>query len=397
MLNLILFDEPSLHLALSPLALTRPIAAFRMGIDTLAQKWEFYLGCQTSFLVAPYLSAKYPCQYQNQNLYINSSLVATESLAQICASLGENEALFEGDKLLSFCSKEALSYGFSPDSLNINKKLIYENTVSISQLSDLFVYNGKQIVTDFQRITSTLNSVAVHDSFTVLYNKEQIFFGQNVSCKAAILDASQGPIFIDDNASLEIGALIQGPAYIGKNSIVALGAKIRPNTSIGPYCKIGGEVGMSIMFGYSNKGHDGFMGCAVIGEWCNWGAATNNSNLKNDFGTVSMYHYGSQSFEDTGELFAGLIMADYSKTAIGTCLNTGTVVGVCCNVMAAGFPERHIPSFTWGGGKNDSQPYRLTKALEVIEKTMARRQQQLTEADSSILTHIFNLSQQASY
>jgi UDP-N-acetylglucosamine diphosphorylase / glucose-1-phosphate thymidylyltransferase / UDP-N-acetylgalactosamine diphosphorylase / glucosamine-1-phosphate N-acetyltransferase / galactosamine-1-phosphate N-acetyltransferase len=388
-LNLILFDTAHSHKALMPLCLNKPVAALRFGIDTLAQKWENTLNTSVSYLVEPYLAGKYYCQYTALNYYINSSYVCSEQLAQVIAKLADNEAVFDGSVLLAYCSTQALKYGFEQEKLIINNKIIFENAVSIRQLSDLLVYNGKQLSSDFQRLTRGVSSEKVTDPFTVLYNIENIHIAKNVNIKAAVLDASNGPIFIDENATIEIGALIQGPTYIGKNSIVALGAKIRPNNSIGPYSKVGGEIGMSIIQGYSNKGHDGFMGCTYIGEWCNWGAATNNSNLKNNFGTVTLYNYATKQQADTDELFVGTIMADYSKTAIGTLLNTGTVVGLCCNVMAQGFPERHIPSFTWGGAVG-SPTYLLPKALEVIEKTMARRQCRLEQPEIDILQHIFD-------
>jgi UDP-N-acetylglucosamine diphosphorylase / glucose-1-phosphate thymidylyltransferase / UDP-N-acetylgalactosamine diphosphorylase / glucosamine-1-phosphate N-acetyltransferase / galactosamine-1-phosphate N-acetyltransferase len=392
MINLILFDTPASHLALRPISLTRPIALFRIGIDTVAEKWQLPLQCKISYLTENYLAKKYPCHYSSNNFYVKSNSIPSVELLEIVANLGENEAVFYDDELLAYSTNEQLEYDFDHKKLKFNNKIILKSLVAIRQLSDIFVYNGKLITADFQRITATISSNTPTDSFTDLYYKSQIFFGQNVSCKAAVLDASNGPIFIDDNAQIDIGALIQGPAYIGKNSIVALGAKIRPNTTVGPFCKVGGEVGMSVLMGYSNKGHDGFMGCAVIGEWCNWGAGTNNSNLKNDFGTVHMHSYTTGGQKDTGQLFAGLVMADYSKTAIGTLFNTGTVVGVCCNVFTSGFTLKHLPSFSWGGGPANTLVYRLPKALEVIEKTMARRNSSLSQADVAILQHIFDIS-----
>jgi UDP-N-acetylglucosamine diphosphorylase / glucose-1-phosphate thymidylyltransferase / UDP-N-acetylgalactosamine diphosphorylase / glucosamine-1-phosphate N-acetyltransferase / galactosamine-1-phosphate N-acetyltransferase len=285
--QLILFDDPFLKDQLWPLTATRPIAKLRVGIDTLAEKWEHFLKLEASYLTENYLSKKYKTQYTNDNIYINAGYIANEELAQQINDLNLGEALLDADNLVALRTEMQLNYPLNFDLKKFNKKIISTNSIAIGQLSDLFIYNGKLLEADFQRITSTITSAKCSDPFTVLYNESKIYLGQNINLKSAVLDASFGPIFIDDHAIIEIGALIQGPVYIGKNSIVSLGAKIRPNTTIGPFCKVGGEVSKSIIFGYSNKSHDGFMGCSVIGEWCNWGAGTNNSNLKNDYKPVS--------------------------------------------------------------------------------------------------------------
>lgn len=390
MKNFILFDEPLARLKLWPLTATRPIAKFRVGIDTLAEKWEFHLKQKPSFLTQKYLAKKFEVVYGPINIYVNSSYVANENLAKHILDLKLNEALFEGENLVALHAEQQYDYPLNIDFTNINKKIISTNSIAIGQLSDLFIYNGKLLEADFQRFTISNTTQKVTDPFTVLYNEAQIFIGKNVNIKSAILDASLGPIYIDDNATIEIGALIQGPVYLGKNSIISLGAKIRHNTTIGPYCKVGGEISKSIIFGYSNKSHDGFMGCSVLGEWCNWGAGTNNSNLKNDYSQVSMFDYSAKKLMPTGQLFAGTIMGDYSKTAIGTQFNTGTVVGISANIFQTGFPAKYLPNFIWGGSEKDSEKYRLAKALEVIKATMARRNVETTVAEIEILNYLFN-------
>lgn len=390
MKNLILFESPTLREKLWPLTATRPIASFRIGIDTLAEKWEAFLGLKASFLTDNYLSKKFSCKYQSENLYINSAYIVSENLANEIELLKLNEALMDEGELVAIFTNEHFSYPLNLDFSNVNNKLISTSSIAIRQLSDIFIYNGKLLEADFQRITRGLSSQKVEDPFTVLYNEANIFIGKNVSIKAAVLDASSGSIFIDDNAKIEIGSLIQGPIYLGKNSILSLGSKIRPNTTIGPNCKVGGEVSKSVIFGNSNKSHDGFMGYSVIGEWCNWGAGTNNSNLKNDYGLVSMYDHSLKGLSPTGQLFAGIMMGDFCKTAIGTQFNTGTVVGVSSNIFQQGFPTKYIPSFTWGGSAEASEKYRLEKAIEVIKATMNRRNITMSEAEIEILTYIFN-------
>lgn len=389
MKNLILFDSPTLREKLWPLSATRPIASFRMGIDTLIEKWEASLGLKASFLTDYYLSKKYSCQYESENLYINSTYVASENLAFEIDQLNLNEALFDGEELVAIFSNEHFTYPLNIDFKKINNKLISISSIAIRQLSDIFIYNGKLLEADFQRITRGRSSEKVKDPFTVLYNESNIFIGKNVSIKASVLDATSGPIYIDDNAKIEIGTLIQGPIYLGKNSILSLGSKIRPNTTIGPNCKVGGEVSKSVIFGNSNKSHDGFMGYSVIGEWCNWGAGTNNSNLKNDYGLVTMYDHSIKGMSPTGQLFAGTMMGDYCKTAIGMQFNTGTVVGISSNIFQLGFPPKHIPSFTWGGSEAASEKYRLEKAIEVIKATMNRRNMELTDLDVEILEYLY--------
>jgi UDP-N-acetylglucosamine diphosphorylase / glucose-1-phosphate thymidylyltransferase / UDP-N-acetylgalactosamine diphosphorylase / glucosamine-1-phosphate N-acetyltransferase / galactosamine-1-phosphate N-acetyltransferase len=388
MRNLILFDDQPLREKLKPLTLTRPIASFRIGIDTIAEKWEAMLGLKSSVLTDEYLVRKFPCHYTNHNIYVNGSIIPDQNLVEIIGSLNTNEALYDGENLIAICTNTQLAYPIVVDFSIIKKIVIATSSIAIRQLSDIFIYNGKQLQADFQRITSTISSQKLSDRFTVLYNESNIFFGTNVSVKSAVLDATLGPIFIDDNATIEIGALLQGPCYVGKNSIISLGSKIRSNTTIGPYCKVGGEVSKSVIFGYSNKSHDGFMGCSVVGEWCNWGAGTNNSNLKNDYGMVSMYDYSKKNLEPTNQLFAGCIMGDYGKTAIGTNINTGTVIGVSCNLFQNGFPAKFVPSFTWGGSADASTRYKFVKAIEVIKATMLRRSVPLTDLDIEILNEI---------
>jgi UDP-N-acetylglucosamine diphosphorylase / glucose-1-phosphate thymidylyltransferase / UDP-N-acetylgalactosamine diphosphorylase / glucosamine-1-phosphate N-acetyltransferase / galactosamine-1-phosphate N-acetyltransferase len=291
---------------------------------------------------------------------------------------------------VAILSENEMSLTNLTEKLKFNNNLTNSNPVAIRQLYDIFIYNGKQLEADFQRITRGISSQKLNDPFTVLYNEADIFISEGVDIKAAVLDATNGPIFIGKNAKIEIGSLVQGPVYLGENSILSLGSKIRPNTTIGPNCKIGGEVSKSVIFGNSNKSHDGFMGCSVVGEWCNWGAGTNNSNLKNDYGQVSMYNYTNKLMMPTGQLFVGLMMADYCKTAVGTQFNTGTVVGISSNIFQQGFPAKHIPSFTWGGSEHDSVPYKLEKAISVIKATMNRRNQVLTDVEIDIINHIFN-------
>lgn len=384
-MNLILFDTPKHREFLKPLTLTRPIAGLRCGILTLQEKWERRLAAEASFLTETYLREKFPAHYTADILYINASCLPDDTLAERLLLLKTGQSIYSGGELVAFRTSDRLEYGFEPEAAGI----VYEEPVSfLRELPHLFLYNGAQIEADFALLSRTRTSEKITDPYTAVYGEDRVFTGHNVQVRAAIINAEAGPVFIDDNAVIQEGAIIIGPAAIGKNAMVAFGAKIRSNTTLGPYCRVGGEVGNSIFHAYSNKAHDGFLGNSYIGEWCNLGANTNNSNLKNNYKPVSLYSYALQGLYDTGETFCGTFMGDYTKAGISTMFNTGTVAGVCSNVYGGGFQEKYIPSFTWGGKTEGYQPYRFDKAVEVINATMERRSLTLQEQDLAILRHI---------
>lgn len=386
-MNLILFDTPKYREFLKPLTLTRPVAALRCGILTVCEKWEQRLETGASFLTEAYLREKFPADYGTDNLYVNASCLPDDGLAGRLRSLNTGERLYSGDELVAFRTSARLEYGFSPG--EETAKTAYGEPVSfLRELPHLFLNNGAQIQTDFILLNRTRVSGKITDPHTVVYGEDRVFTGRNVQVRAAIINAEAGPVFIDDDAVIQEGAIIIGPAAIGKNAMVAFGAKIRSNTTLGPCCRVGGEVGNSVFHAYSNKAHDGFLGNSYIGEWCNLGANTNNSNLKNNYKSVSLYTYALQEFYDTGETFCGTFMGDYTKAGISTVFNTGTVVGVCSNIYGGGFQEKYIPSFTWGGKTEGYQSYRFDKAVEVINATMERRSLSLGDKDLSILKYI---------
>jgi UDP-N-acetylglucosamine diphosphorylase/glucosamine-1-phosphate N-acetyltransferase len=272
---------------------------------------------------------------------------------------------------------------------NLISQVYHEPIILIRQIWDIFLNNGTQIKSDFARMTSSKQSAKITDPFTHCYNQENIFIEEGAVIRAAILNAENGPIYIGKNASIQEGAVIQGPFAIGESSVLAQGAKIRPNTTVGPFCKVGGEVSNCVIFGYSNKGHDGYLGNSVLGEWCNLGANTNNSNLKNDHSAVKIHNYATGKLESTGLLFCGLFMGDYSKAGISTMFNTGTVVGVSVNVFGAGFQSKHIPSFSWGGNAEGFTEYRFEKAVAVAKDTVSRRNVIFDETDEKIMKQVF--------
>ena len=387
-MNYILFDSLEARKALLPLTFTRPVSETRIGIQTITEKWEDYLQTKVSFETQDYLQAKYPMNLAEDNVFINGCVCPNPELVDVIKNLSENTVLITKDKILAYrCAENDPTIDVFKNSITFEG-----NFLSINQLTDIFVHNGEAIEADFERITQGRTSQSITDRFTAYYNESQIFIEEGVDIKAAVLDASQGCIYIGKDVRIQAGAKIQGPFAIGENSVINMDGKMRPNTTIGPFCKVGGEISNSVMFGNANKGHEGFMGNAVIGEWCNWGADTNNSNLKNDYSKVDLWSYETNKFENTGIQFAGLIMGDHSKCGINTMFNTGTVVGVNCNIFGADFQPRHIPSFSWSAGNGEFKTYHLRKANQVAKAVFERRGRVFDEVEEGIMKAVFDLT-----
>jgi UDP-N-acetylglucosamine diphosphorylase/glucosamine-1-phosphate N-acetyltransferase len=388
MSKIILFDDSTLRAQLLPFTYTRPVAGIRCGIDTIAEKWEKWLLTTPSYLTQPYLQAAFPLETSDNNLFINGALCPDQALTAVLAALPQETALYSVQKEL--LAVKTTSSAWNPQSESKFSEVVYtDNFVMIRNIWDIFTNNGNQIQSDFKKLTDTRKSEPITDPFTRCYNPENIFIEPGANIKAAILNAESGPIYIGKNTTIQEGAAIQGPFAMGEGSVIAQNAKIRMNTSIGPHCKIGGEVGGSVIFGYSNKGHDGYLGNSVLGEWCNLGANTNNSNLKNDHTNVKLHSYVTDSLEDTGLQFCGLFMGDYSKAGISTMFNTGTVVGVSVNVYGAGFQPKHIPSFSWGGNAEGFTEYRFPKALAVATDTVSRRGVTFDQNKENVFKQVF--------
>lgn len=387
-MNIILFDQSKFRNQLKPITLTRPIGKIRIGILTIDEKWKNYFDADVSFLTEEYLSKKFPASYSETNIYINAAFLPFGELADKISKLRIQEALVYNGQILACHTQQALKFDEINASEFQNIEFEHSKITIISELPHLFLNNGDQIKADFEKITKERKSNPVVDNFTAVYNSDNIFIENGAQIKASILNAENGPIYIGKSAIIQEGSLIIGPAAICDESMVAFGAKIRPNTTLGPVSRVGGEVGNSIFHGFSNKAHDGFLGNSYIGEWCNLGANTNNSNLKNDYKSVKLYNYDVQELYDTKEIFCGTFMGDYTKAGISTMFNTGTVVGVSCNIYGSDFQEKFIPSFTWGGKTEGYLDYRFEKAIEVINATMARREKVLSDFDFEILKYI---------
>lgn len=377
-MQVILFDDSQTE-HLSPFTLTRAAADIRCGILTIAEKWAHHLGTSIAILAQAHLSAKYVTQLSSDNLFINGRALPSQQLLTAIHQLKEGEALMQSDVLLAFKGPELIS---TPSHI-----IPFEGAVLISRIHHIFTYNAQEIENDFALLTKGKTSEPLSASNTH-FGKHPIFLEKGVKAEAAIFNTTDGPIYLGLDSEVMEGAMIRGPFALCEHASVKMGAKIYTGTTIGPHSKVGGEVSNSVIFGYSNKGHDGFLGNSVLGEWCNLGADTNNSNLKNNYEDVKLWNYVTQNFERTGLQFCGLMMGDHSKCGINTMFNTGTVVGVSANIFGSGFPRNFVPSFSWGGASG-FETYLPKKAFQTAEKVMQRRGLSLSEIDKTILETIF--------
>jgi UDP-N-acetylglucosamine diphosphorylase/glucosamine-1-phosphate N-acetyltransferase len=382
-MNIILFDDPIIRQDLLPFTFTRPVADIRVGIMTLAEKWKKLTQAEVSFFSESYLSIKFPSKLSNDNTFVNGATVADAALLAAINKLQKGEGLFESNKLLAVKTDSALL----PETTSI-RAIPYTGATLIDKPWKIFQQNGAQLRSDYALLTKGRKSAGVNDVHTRVYNPENIFVEEGVVVRAAILNAENGPIYLDKNSQIHDGAMIRGPFYLGEGSHVNMGAKVRGDTTVGPQSKIGGEVSNVVIFGYSNKAHDGFLGNSVIGEWCNFGADSNTSNLKNNFEFVKVWSYRANRFESTGLQFCGLLMGDHSKCGINTMFNTGTVVGVSANIFGSGFPRTFIPSFSWGGAAG-YMTFKIDKAFETARKAMERRSIALSDVDKEILHTVY--------
>ncbi|MFL9834838.1 GlmU family protein [Chryseobacterium terrae] len=369
-----------------PLTFTRPVAEMRCGILTFSERWQKLLDfTEISWFTEMYLQQKFGEPEKKESLFLVTNFLPTETVIQQIKDLKQGEALVYEDELV------AAKINMEGFSLNQIEKMtdIKEELIFFKKPTDLFTYNKEAIDFDFELLTKGKVSQELSATNGFLGNKEDLFIEEGAEVEFSTINTKTGKIYIGKNAEVMEGCNLRGPIALCEGSKFNLGAKIYGATTIGPHSKVGGEVSNIIIFGYSNKGHDGFVGNSVIGEWCNLGADTNSSNLKNNYGNVKLWNYRTKDFQDTGLQFAGLIMGDHSKTAINTQLNTGTVVGVASNIFKEGFPPNLIENFSWGGFKDDDR-FKLDKAYEVAEKVMARRKMPLTDDDKGILKHIFD-------
>ena len=385
-MNYILFDG-TVREALLPFTFTRPVADIRIGILTIREKWEKYLGNTTTTITEDYLSEKYPMVEMPENVLINASFLPNKELVALIQNLGENEAVIHGEEVVAFYSKESQKEVDLDSYTSIEFK---GEVLRIENTWDIFSKNGEALQADFDLITKGRKSAPISKTNNLI-QADNIFLEEGACVEFSILNATDGPIYIGKNAQVWEGSLIRGAFALCDHAVVKMGGKMYGATTIGPYSKVCGEVSNAVIFGYSSKGHEGYLGNAVLGEWCNIGADSNNSNLKNNYAKVRMWNYETESFDQTGLQFCGLMMGDHSKTAINTMFNTGTVIGVNCNIYVPGFPRNFIPSFSWGGASGFTE-YLPKRAFEAAKVMMARRGVEFNDVEAKILEHVFELT-----
>tara|TARA_B110000908_G_C10230043_1_gene440082 strand:+ start:884 stop:2059 length:1176 start_codon:yes stop_codon:yes gene_type:complete len=387
-MNYILFDS-DVRNTLLPFTYTRPVADIRIGILTIREKWEKHLGLTTTTITEEYLEEKYPMVEMEENILINASFCPTEDLVEQVKNLSKNEAIFKGDDVIAFYTAE------SQEEVNFDAYSQIEfkdELIQIKNTWDIFTFNGKAIQLDFDLITEGRTSEPIPEGVQFL-NKENIFIEEGAEIVFSTLNASEGPIYIGKDALVMESSSIRGPFAMCENAVLKMSAKIYKDTTIGPYSKVGGEISNSVIFGYSSKGHDGYLGNSVLGEWCNLGADTNTSNLKNNYAEVKLWDYESGRFAKTGLQFCGLLMGDHSKCGINTMFNTGTVVGVSVNIFGSGFPRNFIPSYSWGGAAGFTT-FQMNKVCEVATAIMQRRSLVFDDKEKKILEHVFEETKQ---
>lgn len=388
-----LFDDSG-RTNLLPFTFTRPASEIRTGILTIREKWETVLKLNANWITESYLSAQYSFQKTDSDLFINGRCFPDNHLISLIQNLQEGEAIFKNDDLIA-CRTKTFQANTSQKLLETEwrKKTDYPSASLLNHVWEIFLNNHQQIEFDFKLITGGRKSQPVSET-NFYKDSDNIFIEEGAKVEFAFLNTTDGPIYIGKNAVVMEGAMIRGPFALCNHSEVKMGAKMYTGTTIGPHCKVGGEINNSVIFGFSNKAHDGFLGNSVIGEWCNLGADTNNSNLKNDYSNVKLWNFEKQKFSDTGLQFCGLMMGDHSKSGINTMFNTGSVIGVCCNIFGDGFPRNFIPNFSWGGAGGVSI-YQIEKAIQVATLVMERRKIIFSDEQKNILIHLFQQQNQS--
>lgn len=389
-MNYILFDDSSRN-NLLPLTFLRPVADILIGILSIREKWEKYLDTETSTITEAYLSKKFPIKEAEQNILINGSVCPTPEMVEAIKGLKQNETLNTDDYIIAMNVGSDI-FG-DPDGIdsqtNPQNSIQFDGKhIKLRNTYDIFSFNEEAIKQDFQLLTKGRKSAKISDTNNIIA-KENIFLEEGVQMEFATLNASKGPIYLGKDSVVMENSAIRGPFALCHNAIVKLSTKIYGATTVGPWSKVGGEINNSVIFAYSNKAHDGFLGQSVIGEWCNLGSDTNTSNLKNTYEHVRLWNYSQSSFVSTELTFCGLIMGDHSKCGINTMFNTGTVVGVNCNIFGSGYQRNYIPSFRWGGTGRHSN-YDLDKAYQVAEIVYSRRDKEFNQTDKNILKAVFN-------
>ena len=404
--------EDNHYTRLLPLVYFRPVYNLKCGIFSLREKIQrAYGNMPVSIHCRSYLSAYMRLRNpglsvnsvtEKMCLFLNGRVVAGKNLARMIPLEGPVNSLYTN-------GNDVVAARVGGAKLQQLKKLLTRD-LTISDFDgltrhevdvplvrypwDLVGRNGEELRADAGLLVKRAGSTKIRGTISkgaYLLNEKEIFIGEGTVVKpGVVIDAEEGPVVIGKNAKIFPQTTILGPAYIGDGSVVKMGAKIYANTSIGPVCKVGGEIEASIIHGYSNKQHDGFLGHSYLGAWVNLGAGTTNSDLKNNYGPVKVFVNGEQV--DSGTQFVGVTIGDHSKSAINSMFNTGTVIGVSSNVFGSGFPPKYVPSFSWGAAGETFTTYNIDRAVDVARRVMARRATTLSEAEALLFRTIFQLT-----
>lgn len=388
--TIILFDD-ALHQNLWPLNFTKPIAELRLSYHTIKELWHLISGHQPTCLASPYLNKKYPTAFGSNNLYLNAAALPSENLWSKIKELKDATSLVQNNRVIASCSTAEFEIANALET-KVENAINYSGEVDwLNRPAGFFKLASRYIQMDVDLIDKSpyLTNDKLNNPNNLVVEPGNCFVHPTATLNGVIINAQKGPVIIGSDVLIMEGAMLRGPLAICNNAVVKMGAKIYGPTTIGPFCKVGGEITNSVFQAYSNKGHDGYLGNSVIGEWCNLGADSNCSNLKNNYGRIKTWSYLNNNFTDSGEQFHGLVMGDHTKCSINTMFNTGTTTGVFANVFGSGFPPKFIPSFSWG----QNQVYQLEKALETAERVMQRKNINLEEVDIAILKHIYQITE----
>ena len=389
-MGIIFFDDKA-HQTLLPLTFTRPVADLRIGILTIAEKWKKRLNSEYSFKTQTWLQGKFPLQIGEENLFIYGAVCPDEQLIEAVKRLKTGDALKINGELIAVKLNQAGAIDFDVNG-DYEITNIQQNAIIIKYPEDIFRNNDTELRKDFRLLTSGRKSAPISETNIII--GDDFFVEDGAVAECSTFNTTNGPIYLAANTEIWEGTHIRGAFAICEHSQVKMGSKIYGATTVGPYSRVGGELNNAVIWGYSSKGHEGYLGNAVLGEWCNIGADTNNSNLKNNYEDVKLWDYNTQRFRKTGLQFCGLIMADHAKCAINTMFNTGTVVGVSANIFGAGFPRNFVADFSWGGAQG-FDIYSLKKAFETAERVFARRDHRtFDDNEKEILTKVFELTEE---
>lgn len=383
-MNIVLYDNQKVWQDLLPFTFTRPVSEIRIGVLTLREKWEKLLSANIHYKTETYLQSRFPFKESNAQVVISSHVHASETLATAVAQLKTGEALYQAGALIA-CAGSVADYENSHAQKHIE---FSEELVCIEKPWDIFQKNAAAISLDLAWLLKGRTSQPLSDTVQVIGDRNKVFLEKGAKIEACTLNTTNGPVYLAADSEVMEGSVIRGPFVLGEHSALKLATKVYGASTVGPHSKVGGELSNSVIFGYSNKAHDGFLGNSVLGEWCNLGADTNNSNLKNNYSNVKVYNYSQRKSIDTGLQFCGLLMGDHSKSGINTMFNTGTVVGVGCNIFGGGFPPTFIPDFSWGGAAG-FELYQLEKLFETAGKMQERRGLTFSFAEQEILKVLF--------